>query len=203
MRNKTTFASLVVAYSASLFLAAPAQAAGNLVFDINYTDECQETSPNNANYGVKQHVVVTLHDGNRVTEQRSWQSPKTTGGLASEGAIRAGFCRRIPVFTTPASESPRRFGVRSRLETVEMSSVRAEMVAQATWRWSGYRDRFGARVGKPAVLHVGDDDRRAPVGQMAGRPGFRNPEISLGYLVRAGSGSRTTARITHLDYELS
>ncbi len=87
MRNKTTFASLVVAYSASLFLAAPAQAAGNLVFDINYTDECQETSPNNANYGVKQHVVVTLHDGNRVTEQRSWQSPKTTGGLASEGAM--------------------------------------------------------------------------------------------------------------------
>lgn len=61
--------------------------AGNVTFDISYVDEIQQTKPTVANYTVDQHVVVTLHDGNRVTEQRNWRSPSEAGTVGATGAF--------------------------------------------------------------------------------------------------------------------
>jgi hypothetical protein len=58
-----------------------------VVFDLNYADEMQQTKPTVASYGVNQHVVVTLHDGNHVTEQRNWQSPGQSSAIGTTGAF--------------------------------------------------------------------------------------------------------------------
>jgi len=89
MRIRNIAVKLTFSISMSLLLATSARAAGDLVFDINYVDECEEVSPNVANFPVTQHVVVTLHDGNRVTERRNWQSPRQSGAIATEGAMGA------------------------------------------------------------------------------------------------------------------
>jgi hypothetical protein len=61
--------------------------AGNVVFDITYVDETEQTKPSVTSYSVNQHVVVTLHDGNRVTEQRNWQSVGQSSAIEASGAL--------------------------------------------------------------------------------------------------------------------
>jgi hypothetical protein len=61
--------------------------AGNVIFDINYIDETQQTKPSAASYNVTQHVVVTLHDGNKVTEQRNWRSSGQSSAIGASGAL--------------------------------------------------------------------------------------------------------------------
>jgi hypothetical protein len=77
-------------WSASIFIAAwtswPAL-AGNVVFDINYIDETVQTKPSATSYNVNQHVVVTLHNGNKVTEQRNWQSVGQSSAIDASGAL--------------------------------------------------------------------------------------------------------------------
>ncbi len=75
--------------SLSLPFAIGAAEAGDLVFDITYVDVTRQTSPTVANYSVNQHVIVTLHDGNRVTERRAWQTPKEGSSISVEGALGA------------------------------------------------------------------------------------------------------------------
>ena len=69
-------------------LGSTASAAG-VVFDLSYVDQVQEISPITANYATNQHIVVTLREGNCVTEQHGWQSPKSAGKYGTEGAIGA------------------------------------------------------------------------------------------------------------------
>jgi hypothetical protein len=61
--------------------------AGNVVFDLHYIDEIQQNRPTVASYNVNQHVIVTLHDGNQVTEQRFWQSPVDSDSIGVSGAF--------------------------------------------------------------------------------------------------------------------
>jgi hypothetical protein len=58
-----------------------------VTFDINYIDETEQTKPSVASCNVNQHVVVTLHDGNKVTEQRNWQSPGQSSAIGASGAL--------------------------------------------------------------------------------------------------------------------
>lgn len=71
---------------AVLCMSGPAL-AGDVVFDISYVDEIQQTAPKVATYNVNQHVVVTLHDGNRVSEQRNWTSPGDHASIGVSGAL--------------------------------------------------------------------------------------------------------------------
>jgi len=61
--------------------------AGAVNFDIAYVDEVEQTKPTVANYTINQHVVVTLHDGNHVTEQRNWRTRAEAGAISSAGAL--------------------------------------------------------------------------------------------------------------------
>ncbi len=89
MQKRTLIKPLLLgAFLSFLGKAAPAEAA-DVGFDITYVDVVQQTSPTVANYSVNQHVIVTLHDGNRVTEQRAWQSPKQGSSISVEGALGA------------------------------------------------------------------------------------------------------------------
>lgn len=63
--------------------------AKDAVFDINYVDSIVEISPNHSTYAVNQHVVVTLHSDNRVTEARQWRAPSIGAGITVEGALGA------------------------------------------------------------------------------------------------------------------
>ena len=96
--------------------------------------------------------------------------------------------------STPASESPRRFGVTSRLGAPwRCCRCAPRTVAQATWRWNGYRDRCTAGRGASRSCTWGRWQAR-PSGPDGRSSRAQEPEISPGYLVRAGSRSRTTAR---------
>jgi hypothetical protein len=70
----------------ALFVNAPAL-AGNVIFDLNYIDETVQTKPSVTSYTVNQHVVVTLHDGNKVTEDRNWQSAGHSSAIGASGAL--------------------------------------------------------------------------------------------------------------------
>jgi hypothetical protein len=61
--------------------------AGNVIFDINYIDETEQTKPSVTSYTINQHVVVTLHDGNKVTEQRNWQAAGQSAEIGASGAL--------------------------------------------------------------------------------------------------------------------
>lgn len=87
MRIGNTVQQFVLGAALLLGATGSGSAAGNVSFDINYIDQCQEISPKTTSYQVDQHVVVTLHDGNRVTEQRNWRSPGAAAGIATEGAM--------------------------------------------------------------------------------------------------------------------
>jgi hypothetical protein len=76
----------LVLLSLALCVNGPAF-AGNVIFDISYIDETEQTKPSVTSYTVNQHVVVTLHDGNRVTEQRNWQSTSHSSQIAASGAL--------------------------------------------------------------------------------------------------------------------
>ena len=76
----------LLAISGAACLATPVL-AGNVVFDITYIDEAEQTKPSVTSYNVDQHVVVTLHDGNKVTEQRNWQSVGQSSAIGASGAL--------------------------------------------------------------------------------------------------------------------
>jgi hypothetical protein len=76
----------LIAISGTLCLPSPVL-AGNVVFDITYVDETEQTRPSVSSYNVDQHVVVTLHDGNKVTEQRKWQSVGQSSAIDASGAL--------------------------------------------------------------------------------------------------------------------
>ena len=60
-----------------------------MTFDITYVDQMQGISPITGSFPVRVHAVVTLHNGNWVTEQRTWQSPIDSGSTTSEGVMGA------------------------------------------------------------------------------------------------------------------
>lgn len=77
-----------------LFCAAfPVHAADSVTFDISYVDQAQAISPVTGSFPVSVHDVVTLHNGNWVTEQRTWQSPVDGGSTTSESAMGAEVAR--------------------------------------------------------------------------------------------------------------
>lgn len=57
------------------------------VFDISYVDSVVQTAPTASTYAVNQHVIVTLHGDNRVTEARQWNSPNVASHITVEGAL--------------------------------------------------------------------------------------------------------------------
>jgi hypothetical protein len=76
---------------AAIFIPAicvsPPAEAGDVTFIIQYIDEIEQVSPSVASYNVDQHVTVTLHDGNKVTEQRVWKSPNQSSSIGTAGAF--------------------------------------------------------------------------------------------------------------------
>jgi hypothetical protein len=85
-RNRTK-PSIIGASGLLLWAAFPAHAAGSVTFDITYVDQMQGISPITGSFPVHVHAVVTLHDGNWVTEQRTWRSPIDWGSTTSESAM--------------------------------------------------------------------------------------------------------------------
>ena len=77
----------VIGAALALSATGSSSAAGDVSFDISYIDQCEEIAPKTTSYQVNQHVVVTLHAGNRVTEQRDWRAPGSSSAIATEGAI--------------------------------------------------------------------------------------------------------------------
>jgi hypothetical protein len=88
-KRSRTRRSIIGAPGLLLCAVFPAHAAGSVTFDITYVDQMQGISPITGSFPVHVHAVATLHDGNWVTEQRTWQSPIDSGSTNSEGAMGA------------------------------------------------------------------------------------------------------------------
>lgn len=78
----------MAAFAAAGFLSAASGASAKDVgFDINYVDSMVETSPKSTAYSVNQHVVVTLHSDNHVTESRQWRAPGSSSEITLDSAL--------------------------------------------------------------------------------------------------------------------
>src|SRR5450631_423061 len=79
------------AWMAFVWASMPASAE-NVVFTLSYVDEIQQTSPTVTSYTVDQHLTVTLHDNNKVTEQRNWKAPTDSASIG----VNAAFGMKVP-----------------------------------------------------------------------------------------------------------